>query len=176
MDTLKVEVDISKVLILGRVLSEAAMIRAWRRALRKTANWVKGQTAKAVSKETKIAQKVIRQRLYFFLRSKAEGKVWLGLNRIEAHRLGKVRQTRKGVSAGRFSFPGAWLKKKVAPEGPIYRRVGENRLPYELVTHDWAESGEKAFRAVATVVGDRLRTVLKQEINYEIQKAIGNAR
>ena len=68
--TIKVELDIKQVLDLMHGLPPAAMQNAWRRTLRKTANWVKSQTAKAVSKETRIPQKLLRQRLYFFLRGK----------------------------------------------------------------------------------------------------------
>ena len=174
--TINVELDIKQVLDLMYGLPPAAMQNAWRRTLRKTANWVKSQTAKAVSKETRIPQKLLRQRLYFFLRSRDTGKVWLGLNAIEANRLGKTRQTRKGVTAGRFRFDGAWLMKKIAPDGPVYRRTGEGRLPYEQVKYDWSGSGEAAFRDAAGRAEERLLVVLRQEVNYEIQKAIGRAR
>lgn len=174
--TLKVEIDIKPVLSLVQGLSPAAMQNAWRRTLRKTGNWIKGQTAKAVSKATRIPQKLLRQRMYFFLRSRDTGKVWLGLNAIEANRLGKVRQTRKGVTAGRFRFEGAWLMSKVAPDGPIYQRKGKERRPYEQVKFDWAGLGEAAFREAAARAEERLLIVLRQEVNYELQKAIGRAR
>ena len=102
--------------------------------------------------------------------------MWLGLNAIEANRLGKTRQTRKGVTAGRFRFDGAWLMKKIAPDGPVYRRTGEGRLPYEQVKYDWSDHGESAFRDAAARAEERLLVVLRQEVNYEIQKAIGRAR
>lgn len=175
-DTLKVELDIKHVLAALDGLPASAMQAAWRRTLRKTANWIKVQTAKAVSKGTQIPQKVLKQRIYFFLRSKDSGKVWLGLNPIEAERLGTVRQTRKGVRAGRFMFEGAWLMGKIAPNGPVYQRVGKERLPYNRVTFDWSGEGDKAFRNVAQLVGDRLMVILRQEVNYEIQKAFGRAR
>lgn len=174
--TIKVEIDVKQVLDLMHGLPPAAMQNAWRRTLRKTANWVKSQTAKAVSKGTKIPQKVLRQRLYFFLRSRDTGKVWLGLNAIEANRLGKVRQTRIGVTAGRFRFPGAWLMKNIAPDGPVYRRTGKDRTPYEQVKYDWSSSGETAFRDAAARSEERLMVVLRQEVNYEIHKAVGRAR
>lgn len=175
-ETLKVEIDINQVLNLVRDLPPAAMQNAWRRTLRKTANWVKSQTAKAVSKEAKIPQKVLRSRLYFFLRSRDTGKVWLGLNAIEANRLGRPRQTRKGVTVGRHRFDGAWMMKNVAPDGPVYRRTGKDRLPYEQVKYDWEGVGEAAFREAAAKAEERLMVVLRQEVNYEIQKAIGRAR
>lgn len=174
--TLKIELDVKQVLDLMHGLPPAAMQNAWRRTLRKTSVWVKGQTAKAVSKETRIPQKLLRQRLYFFLRNRDTGKVWLGLNAVEAHRLGKPRQTRKGVTVGRHRFDGAWVMKNTAPDGPIYRRTGKDRLPYEMVKFDWSASGEAGFKEAAARAEERLMVILRQEVNYELQKAIGRAR
>lgn len=202
--TIKVELDIKQVLDLMHGLPPAAMQNAWRRTLRKTANWVKSQTAKAVSKETRIPQKLLRQRLYFFLRSRDTGKVWLGLNALEADRLGTPRQTRSGVTVGRHRFQSAWIYRsrysdggaqraiKIkrssgavetksynssdANTGKVFQRVGKARTPYQRVKFDWSGSGEAAFRDAAARAEERLLVVLRQEVNYEIQKAIGRAR
>ena len=174
-EVVKVEIDIKQVLTLMHGLPPSAMQNAWRRALRKTSNWVKSQTAKAVSKATRIPQKILRSRLYFFLRSKDTGKVWLGLNAIEAQRLGTPRQTSKGVTVGRHRFEGAWTRKKIDPNGVVYRRTGTGRSPYEVVKVDWNAQGEAAFREAAARAEERLMIVLRQEVNYEIQKAIGRA-
>ena len=175
-ETLKVEIDVNQAFALLRGLPPSALQNAWRRTLRKTSNWIKSQTAKAVSKETKIPQKLLRRRLYFFLRSRDTGKVWLGLNAIEAHRLGNPRQTRRGVTVGRHRFEGAWMMKKAAPVGPVYRRKGKGRMPYEMVKQDWSGQGEAAFRDAAMRAEERLMVVLRQEVNYEIHKAVGRAR
>lgn len=66
--------------------------------------------------------------------------------------------------------------KKRAPSGPVYIRVGKERLPYRAVKVEWAERGEAAFREVATRIEERLLVVLRQEVNYEIHKASGNVR
>lgn len=174
--TLKVDIDVGQVLALTQGLSANASQAAWRRTLRKTGQWVKSQTAKAVSHETRIPQKLLRQRLYFFLRSRDSGKVWLGLNAMEAHRLGKPRQTRSGISVGRHRFDQAWQMRKRAPDGPVYRRTTAARRPYEVVKVDWAGPGEAAFRQAAGRAEERLLTVLRQEVNYEIHKALAKAR
>ncbi|MEJ0003458.1 MAG: phage tail protein [Pararobbsia sp.] len=176
MDGLKVEIDIKRLTATLERLSAAAMQAAWRRTLRKTAAWIKSQTGKEVSAATKIPQKVVKRRLYFFLRSSDSGKVWLGLNPIEAHRLGTVRRTSKGMRAGRSTFGGAWRQTKLKPEGPLYRRTGKSRTPFEMVTVDWSQSGDSAFRKAAQRCEARLMTILEQEVHYEIQKAAGRAR
>lgn len=176
MDRLTVEVDINQALSVLGALPPSAMQAAWRRTLRKVAAWIKTQTAREVSAATKIPQKVIKGRLYFFLRSMDAGKVWLGLNPIEAHRLGTVSKTRKGMRAGRTTFEGAWRQTKAKPNGPIYRRTGTGRTPYEVVTVDWSKHGDPAFRRAARAVEARLMVVLRQEVNYELEKARGRAR
>ena len=176
MDRLTVEVDVRGVTAALAGLSSAAMQSAWRRTLRKTAAWIRSQAGKEVSAATKIPQKVIRSRMYFFLRSADTGKVWLGLNPVEAHRLGTVTGTRKGMRAGRTTFEGAWRQTKAKPDGPIYRRTGKARTPFEIVTVDWSKSGDPAFRRAAQMCEARLMTILKQEVNYEIQKAMGKAK
>lgn len=173
MDRLKVEIDIKDVTAALQGLSSAAMQAAWRRTLRKTAAWIKSQTAKEVSGATKIPQKVIKSRMYFFLRSAEKGKVWLGLNPVEVHRLGKVTQTGKGMRVGRTSYEGAWRKTEAQPNGPLYRRIGKARRPYQVITVDLSKAGDPAFRRAAQLCEARLMTILNQEVNYEIQKAIG---
>lgn len=177
--TLKAELDIAAALAPLASLGKDAMRNAWRRALKKSANWVKGQTAKHVSAEMHIAQKLIRQRLYFFLRSADKGKVWLGLNAVEAHRLGNPRQTRRGVSVGRHRFDNAWIyrsKRGSKNDGKVFRRVGKARMPITAVKLDWADKGEAAFRKAAAEIEARLMVILEQEVKYEILKATRNAR
>ena len=170
---LKVELDIRPALAMASVLSESAVRAAWRRALKKTGQWVKTYVAKGVSREVKIPQKVLRARLYFFLRSMMEGKVWLGTNPIEAHRIGTPRQTRRGVTVGRLQFDGAWIyrsRHSSSKEGKVYRRVGAARAPFEMVRYEWDAVGERVFREVAGRAEARMMQILEQELNYEIHK------
>jgi len=170
---IKAEIDIRPVLQLVNGLSQVAVSNAWRRALRKTGDWIKTHVARSLSSEIKVPQKVLKQRLYFFLRSAKEGKVWLGINAIEAARLGKARQTRRGVTVGRHRFDGAWLyrSKRGSPnDGGVFRRVGRARTPYEQVRFEWDEAGERAFRSVAARAQARLFEILEQELRWEVSK------
>ncbi|QDQ29391.1 phage tail protein [Chitinimonas arctica] len=173
MDPINVELDTRKVADLFRALPPSAMQAAWRRTLRKVSTWVKGQVAKTVAKSTNVPQKVLRQRLYFFLRSRDVGKVWLGLNPLQANRLGTPRQTRRGITAGKHRFAGAWTMAQRAPTGPVFQRTGKARYPIAEVKLEWDDPGEAAFRQIAAQVEARLLVVLRQEVNYELQKAIG---
>ncbi|TKC83838.1 phage tail protein [Trinickia terrae] len=175
MDNMQIEIDIKEATAVLHGLPPSAMQAAWRRTLRKTSAWIKSQTAKEVGAATKIPQKVIRHRIYFFLRSSDTGKVWLGLNPIEAHRLGNATRTRKGMRVGRQSFEGAWRQSKRNPRGPIYERVGKERMPYRLVTVAWQQAGDPAFRRAAKACEARLMVILRQEVNYELQKVMRRA-
>lgn len=96
--------------------------RAMKRAARKAARWVSTRTIRAVSKETRIQQKVIRNR-----RKNARGGktgVWLGLNPVGVGRL-NPKQTKTGVRAARQTYTGAFI----LPSGAVAVREGRARLP-----------------------------------------------
>ena len=171
-ESLQIEIDAERLLRFFQQLPEAAFMSAWRRALRKTGNWVKSRVAKEVSKATKIPQKVLRSRMGFYLRDAQRGKIWLGLNEVGAHRLGVPRQTRKGVSVRGQRFDSAFL---IPGKVGVFRRQGRERAPLERVNVDWSAAGEAAFNRVVKEVEARLLEVLEQEINYEIHKAVGRA-
>ena len=175
-EKIKIEIDARQIHALAANLTEKSAQDAWRRTLRKLGVWFKGQAAKAVSKEARIAQKVVRQRIYFFPRSWSEGKVWLGMNPFKPNRLGTMHTTSKGITAGRHRFPGAWVMKNIAPKGPIFERTSKERKPYREIKYEWEEAGNRAFREAAKRAEARLLEILRQEINYEIHKAIGNAK
>ena len=173
-----VTLDVAPVQAMLDRLGERALIRVWQRTLRKTSNWIKGQAAKEISRRTRIAQKLIKKRMHVYLNERGnDAKVWLGLNPVSAHRLRRVRLTKRGATVGRRRFDGAWqMAKRNGPQGPLFRRVGAARLPIEKVVVDWSEEGASAFREVAERIESRLLVVFRQEVNYEYQKVIGNVR
>lgn len=170
--TLTVGIDIESVTKILRQIGEKACQQAWRRTLKKSARWMIHQSAKAISQQVLIPQKVVKKRLYFFSKSTVSGKVWLGLNPIEAHLLGRPKQTRTGVSVGRHRFPGAWLMRYRAPNGPVFQRLSPKSAIYRKVTVEWSSIGQSAFTTTARQLRSRLLTLLSQEVNYEIHKAL----
>jgi hypothetical protein len=185
-NTLRLDIDADDATKALSGLNERAMEAAMRRAVRKTAIWVKNRTAREVSQATKIELNVLRSRLNLY-NSKNSAKIWLGLNKFKAHHLGKLRQTQRGVSAGKVSFDGAFIRN-INGNVLAFRRTGERRRmkkgnyagqireAIERVDYDWSEPGEAAFRAAAARADARLMEILQQEVNYELQKAAGNAR
>jgi len=142
------------------------------RSVRKTARWVKTHLARELSKELQIVQKIIRQRLRVYVKDKKamQAKVWMGMYKIKASRLGRVRQTRTGVSVGRHRFPGAFQATMKTYHTDVYERRDDARLPIDLVELDISEKAMKVLNAVSERTEARLMKIMQQEINYEIQK------
>lgn len=80
-----------------------AAAAAQRRAINRTLRWLRTHVARAVSRQEKVAVGAVRQRLRAYpVGSSGQGKLWFGINPIEASRAGRPRQSRSGVSvAGR---------------------------------------------------------------------------
>lgn len=105
------------------------MRRAETRALNKTLRWGIKNIAKELGKEIKIPAKLIKQRIRGFkaTRRKARARIYAGLNAIKAKRLGKVRQLKKGVRAGRHTFKGAFITATSNAHTGIFERTGEKK-------------------------------------------------
>lgn len=161
-----IEVNVDEVLHLAHSLTPRAMQNAWRRTLKKTGKYLQSQVAKKLSPIAQIPQKVIKQRLYYFVKSLDKAKVWLGLEKLAAERLGKARQTKKGVKVGKHLFEKAFYRKN-----KVFRRVGSARLPIERVLFDFGDKGEAAFQDGIASAEQRLLTILRQEINFELIRA-----
>lgn len=93
----------------------------------------------------------------------------LSLQRRRAQRTIKIKRSSGAVETKTYNSGDA-------NTGKVFKRVGKARTPYERVKFDWSASGEAAFSEAATRAEERLMVVLRQEVNYEIQKAIGRAR
>lgn len=169
-------------LLTGLNLAPGAIDRALVRATWKTARTLNKEIAAQVRAEAKIPSKVTKRRLKTYRKEAgAEQKIWLGVFQTAAGRLGKPRQVKQGrnrgsvVVAGR-SFPGAFIMKNAGqqPGGGTYDKVMQ-RTPDGMreVKVDWSDTGRKAMQQAAAGGGDRLKTVATQEINFELQKALG---
>jgi hypothetical protein len=134
----------------------------------------------------------------------ASGKLWFGLNAIESSRIGRARQTGSGVSVAGRRYQGAFLKKVYGNKPDIWIRTASKHFngddyPDSTVTpgrgasSGWvAENGSRFPLAKAKVSLEQARphfdswvkkadeillAILKQELNFELQKylkRIGN--
>jgi hypothetical protein len=114
-------------LALDMVATEAQVRLALRTTLNKMATWLRGQSAKGLSKELQIQISVVRRRLKAVkFKTTPDGgvaKVWYGLNPIDLIWL-KPKKTSDGVVAS-----GRVVKGGFIAEGQVFKRAGASRLP-----------------------------------------------
>jgi len=182
------------------MLGAKAMIAAERRAINKTLNWLKTHTARTISAEERIALKAVRQRLrvYPIKGGCTKGKMWLGLNPIEASRIGRVSPGKSGVSVAGRRYAGAFYKEVYQGQKDIWIRKASQHYDPALyfpqksrggwiedeLKHRFPvvkakveiEAARKHFDRWLKDAEARLLVVLQQEVNYEIQKVVGRAR
>ena len=176
-----------------------AAAAAQRRAINKTLRWLATQIARAVGRQERIAVAAVRQRLRAYPVSGGanSGKLWFGLNAMEASRIGRPRQSRSGVSVAGRRFQGAFFKKVYGNSADVWIRTASKHFdasdyPDSEVSRaggassGWiAEHGSRFPLAKAKVsleqarphfeswirkADEQLLHVLQQELNFELQK------
>lgn len=176
-----------------------AAAAAQRRAINKTLRWLATQIARAVGRQERIAVAAVRQRLRAYPVSGGanSGKLWFGLNAMEASRIGRPRQSRSGVSVAGRRFQGAFFKKVYGNSADVWIRTASKHFdasdyPDSDVSgaggasSGWiAEHGSRFPLAKAKVSLEQARPhfeswirkadehlvhVLQQELNFEVQK------
>ncbi|WP_095139917.1 hypothetical protein [Pseudomonas sp. Irchel s3a10] len=176
-----------------------AAAAAQRRAINKTLRWLATQIARAVGRQERIAVAAVRQRLRAYPVSGGanSGKLWFGLNAMEASRIGRPRQSRSGVSVAGRRFQGAFFKKVYGNSADVWIRTASKYFDVSDypdsdvsgaggASSGWiAEHGSRFPLAKAKVsleqarphfeswvrkADEQLVHVLQQELNFEVQK------
>ncbi len=187
------------------ILVPKAAAKAQRRAINKTLGWLRGKIASNVGKQEKIAVRAVRQRLitYPVKGGSMRGKLWFGINPLEASRAGRARQTKAGVSVAGRRYQGAFYKKVYGNQADVWIRTASKHFnpadyPDSQVTSQIGASsgfvGENSdrfplakakisldavrphFDAWSRKADERLMHVLKQEMNFELQKYLKGTR
>ncbi len=187
------------------ILVPKAAAKAQRRAINKTLRWLRGKIASNVGKQEKIAVRAVRQRLitYPVKGGSMRGKLWFGINPLEASRAGRARQTKAGVSVAGRRYQGAFYKKVYGNQADVWIRTASKHFnpadyPDSQVTSQTGASsgfvGENSdrfplakakisldavrphFDAWSRKADERLMHVLKQEMNFELQKYLKGIR
>ena len=187
------------------ILVPKAAAKAQRRAINKTLGWLRGKIASNVGKQEKIAVRAVRQRLitYPVKGGSMRGKLWFGINPLEASRAGRARQTKAGVSVAGRRYQGAFYKKVYGNQADVWIRTASKHFnpadyPDSQVTSQTGASsgfvGENSdrfplakakisldavrphFDAWSRKADERLMHVLKQEMNFELQKYLKGTR
>lgn len=170
---------------------------AQRRAINKTLRWLRTYIARAVSSKERIAVGAVRQRLRAYpINSNGQGKLWFGINPIESSRIGRPRQSRSGVSVAGRRYQGAFFKKVYGSQADIWIRTSSKHFRSEDYPESqvsgagsgsgWVSEQDNRFPLAKAKVSlddvrptfeewvkradERLLEILKQELNFELQK------
>lgn len=175
-----------------------AVAAAQRRAVNKVLRWLRTHIARDVGRQERIAIAAVRQRLKAFpVSSNGQGRLWFGINPIEASRAGRPRQSRTGVSVAGRRYRGAFFKRvyggspdiwirtaskhfdaKEYPDSGVSGRggrrtgwVAENDSRFPLAKAKISlEEVRPHFEAWTNRAHERLLVVMEQELNFELQK------
>jgi len=179
-------------------LMPKAIKAAQRRAINKTVRWLRTHIARSVSQQERIAVSAVRQRLLAYpMGSNGQGKLWIGLNPIEASRAGRPRQTRSGVSVAGRKYQGAFFRTVYGGKADIWIRtaskhfskddypdsdvsgkggassgwIGENDSRFPLAKAKISlDDVRPHFESWTNKAHQRLLVVMEQELNFELQK------
>lgn len=180
-----------------------AVAAAQRRAINKVLRWLRTHIARDVGRQERIAIAAVRQRLKAFpVSSNGQGRLWFGINPIEASRAGRPRQTRSGVSVAGRRYEGAFFKRVYGGSPDIWIRtaskhfdandypdsevsggggrrsgwISENDSRFPLAKAKISLDDTRAhFEAWTNRAHERLQVVMEQEMNFELQKYLRRA-
>lgn len=180
-----------------------AVAAAQRRAINKVLRWLRTHIARDVGRQERIAIAAVRQRLKAFpVSSNGQGRLWFGINPIEASRAGRPRQTRSGVSVAGRRYEGAFFKRVYGGSPDIWIRtaskhfdasdypdsevsggggrrsgwISENDSRFPLAKAKISLDNTRAhFEAWTNRAHERLQVVMEQEMNFELQKYLRRA-
>jgi hypothetical protein len=171
MKTLSVDAQIEKIsahiMALPSQLNRAAIL-----ALNRTAEWLKSQTAKNVSKEKRIKLKLIRDRIKIARADKKNLQALLNcrFGGILARDLGAMKQTPVGVSVAGQVFPGAFIATLTKGNKPgMYRRKGKERFPVRSVRVPIDE----AIKILEELLEGGAGAVFQKRFEHEIKRITG---
>ncbi|MBF8703308.1 MULTISPECIES: hypothetical protein [Pseudomonas] len=180
-----------------------AVAAAQRRAINKVLRWLRTHIARDVGRQERIAIAAVRQRLKAFpVSSNGQGRLWFGINPIEASRAGRPRQTRSGVSVAGRRYEGAFFKRVYGGSPDIWIRtaskhfdasdypdsevsggggrrsgwISENDSRFPLAKAKISLNDARAhFEAWTNRAHERLQLVMEQEMNFELQRYLRRA-
>ncbi|WP_163836948.1 hypothetical protein [Spartinivicinus ruber] len=183
--------------IIDQVESQPKQVnKAMRRAMRKTARWLKTRMARELASQMGVAQKALKSR--FILSTIGKGKnqkfvFWLGTYPLAAEEAGKPRNLKKkGVAVKKYRFAGAFYKNVYGSKKHVWIRTARNRtagysgvspmsqtpgnvpshlkgrFPVERIGIDIDPIAAELFRRYKSRVNVNFNRILEQELNYAL--------
>lgn len=179
MNPVKIDFDDKEFFEFSEVLTPSAIERAMKRAVRKTAKWVRTHLLREV-KDIGIKRKIIVHRVRLYNKNWREGiaggkaaKVWFGVDPLEADRIAKPIKMSKGYRVKKWKFPTAFMPKSGRYAGKLYQRTTKKRLPIMRSKVEIDDAANKAMEKIEPLIPARMRQLVIQELRYEMHKEQG---
>jgi hypothetical protein len=177
MITLALDFNNAGITRLATGLSQQVIDTATKRAVRKTAVWMRGVMAKNASATTQLPKRILASRIQLYKKGDGHAmKVWLGANPVIADTIATPRKLAQGYAVGKHTFPNAFMPQSGRYAGKLYQRTTAKRLPIQRVKVEIENEGKAAFDAAALQVEARFLEIMRHEINYEISKVMDSGR
>ena len=142
-------------------------------ALNRTAEWLKSQVSKEISKEKRLKLKLIRDKISMIRANKRDLNARLSCNfrSILVRDLPNVKQTPIGVRAGGKIYPHAFIATlKKGGHAGVYRRKGKERFPVKSVT---LPIYDNAVKVIENLLGQEAKQVFEKRFFHEIKRITG---
>ncbi|WP_417883574.1 phage tail protein [Vibrio rumoiensis] len=164
----QMEIDtefIQKLAQFPKLISQSA-----RKALSKTNTWLRSATMVELGYELRIDKKAMNSRFRVY-KSGHTTRLWIGINDIAVHRLGKPVQKANGVQVGDHFFEKAFISPMNSDELLVWRRTGKQRSQIEMVKLDVSDEAEEIIGSYAPEINRKFR----EYFHVEFQRALSRA-
>jgi hypothetical protein len=107
--------------------SDKQLQQAIQRALRKTTQYVKTHMQRRLGEQLAINQHALKNRVVTHVSRDKSGRasIWIGLNDLPAHRLGRVRQNRLGARVRNYQYRDAFVVRR-GNQAVAFRRASSD--------------------------------------------------
>jgi hypothetical protein len=169
-------------------ISKTAVPRASAQAVNRVAGRAINRSVRVVAKDTRVPQKLVRQRARIRKATSRKPRALIRVNRgnlpaiklgVASVKLSRRKRDKYGVrsvlAVGRFRFPGAFIQQLKNGRWHILRRTTKSRYPIEVVSIPLAVPLTDAFRQELPKVVDsdmpkELRASLKNQLRLILKR------
>lgn len=169
-------------------ISKTAVPRASAQAVNRVAGRAVSRSVRVVAKDTRVPQKLVRQRARIRKATSRKPRALIRVNRgnlpaiklgVASARLSRRKRDKYGANSvlavGRFRFPGAFIQQLKNGRWHILRRTTKSRYPIEVVSIPLAVPLTDAFRQELPKVVDsdmpkELRASLKNQLRLILKR------
>lgn len=136
------------------------------RALNKTAQWLKSEGIKRVSKERKIPRKVIRNKLIVCKasRKRLRSIVKLTSEWVKVAKLGSIKQTKIGAKVGNTIYEGTFKALMRSGQG-VFRRRYVTSLPVDEI-----EVNTHACKIIKELAESKVEKVFEEYFHQQMEQ------